>query len=113
MSNKFNLSSSMADRANFDEVQRVYAIAMLQALSEKEALEQDPDAYAEIEWEAFEINLEVGSVEVDDLDEAKARFFSVFTETVRDWQRERRQGIKDQAEYVAATNAAIGYEDED
>ena len=79
----------MTDRINFDEVQRQYAIAMLQALNEKEALEQDPNAYAQIGWESFEIDMEVGSVEVDDVEEAKARFLSVFTETVRDWQRER------------------------
>lgn len=111
MSNKFNLESSMTDRANFDEQQRLYAIGMIEALSEKEALEQVPAEYAEIGWEAFEIDLEVGSVEVDDIDEAKARFMSVFTETVKTWQAERKQDIKDQVEYIAATHAAVGYED--
>lgn len=89
MANSYDLSGSMVDRMNFDEVQRQYAIAMLQALGEKEALEQDAAAYAEIGWEAFEIDLEAGSVEVDDLTEAKARFMSVFAETVRSWQRDR------------------------
>lgn len=90
MANKYNLSSSITDRTNFDEVQRQYAIAMIENVKEADALKYDPEEYAEIGWEAFEIDMEIGSVEVDDVEEAKARFLSVFAEAVRDWQRERK-----------------------
>lgn len=89
MATKYDLTGSQTDRINFDETQRQYAIGMIQAVTEKEALEYDPDGYAQIGWESFEIDMEVGSVEVDDIEEAKARFLSVFAETVRDWQHER------------------------
>lgn len=74
---------------DFDETMRRYAEKILQALGEPEALEVDPEEYAEVGWESFEIDIEVGSVEVDDLDEAKARFMSVFSASVTDWQRQR------------------------
>lgn len=96
---KYNLEGSMSDRMNFDEVQRQYGVAMLEALSEEEALGQDPEEYAGIGWEAFMIDLEVGAVEVDDLDEAKARFFAAFQEVVVEWQRERMIDNFNDADY--------------
>lgn len=56
---RYKLESSLSDRSNFDEAQRQYAVAMMKTLSEAEALVQDPVGYAEIGWEAFEIDLEV------------------------------------------------------
>lgn len=86
---KYNLEGSMSDRMNFDDVQRQYAFAMLQALHEEEALVQDPMEFAGIGWEAFLIDMEVGAVEVEDLEEAQARFFCAFQAAVIEWQRER------------------------
>lgn len=84
----YNLESSMFDRVNFDQVQREYIIAMLENLPEKLALTENPEEFAELGWEAFEIDLENEAVIVDDLEEAKARFFKVAIETVKDWQNE-------------------------
>lgn len=89
MTRKYNLESSIRDRMNFDETQRQYATAMLGVLSEEEALGQDPVEYTWVGWEAFIIDLEVRAVEVDNLEEAKARFFAAFQETVVEWQKEK------------------------
>ncbi len=90
----FNLDSSQSDRAKFDEIQEQYAEAMISALDVGLALEQTPSEYAEIGWESFEIDLEVGAVQVDNLEEAKARFLTVFSATVSEWQDEKVDAIK-------------------
>lgn len=84
MTTKYDLTGSQTDRINFDEAQRQYVIALMDTFPD--AL---TEAVAELGWGNFEIDMEVGSVEVDDVEEAKARFMSVATETVRDWQQER------------------------
>lgn len=90
---RYNLEDSQTDRINFDDVQRQYAEAMINSLGLELALQQDPNQYAEIGWEAFEIDMEQGSVEVDDVAEAKARFMKVFAQTVREWQAENRSTL--------------------
>lgn len=82
----YNLTESMTDRVNFDNAQEQYAQDLLDSMSTDLGLSQDPDDFVEIGWEAFQIDLENGAVEVDDLDEAKARFFSSFRQGVIDWQ---------------------------
>lgn len=81
----YNLSSNQADRVRFDEMIERYADMCLRALTRDEALEQLPREYASLIWDSFEIGLEEGN-EVDDIDEAKGRFFAAFPQAVRDWQ---------------------------
>lgn len=100
---KYNLLSSMADRIKFDEMQRQYAAAMLNALTTEEALAQHPDLYAEIGWESFLTEVEVCAVEVDDLAEAKARFLAAFAQATLDWQREKLEQVVGDELYQSAT----------
>ena len=83
---RYNLITSQADRIKFDETRERYAKAMLDTLSIDLAMVQVPKEYAEVGWKGFVIDLEQGIVEVDDLEEAKARFTKVFVEAVKDWQ---------------------------
>lgn len=78
------------DRIEFDEVQEQYACRMMDSISPGLAMVQIPNEYAKIGWEFFEIDLERGTVEVDDLKEAKTRFMDVFARTVKEWQTERK-----------------------
>lgn len=80
----YNLSSSQADRINFDETCRRYAIAMLEALTEEEALRQSAYAYAQFCMEHF-----LQDVETDDVEEAEARFLDAAMQAIGDWQRDR------------------------
>lgn len=86
---KYNLSSSQADRINFDDATAREAEAMLVVLDEAEALQVDPQEYASVAWENFQTTLGVGAVEVDDIDEAEARYYSSFVAAVRQWQIDR------------------------
>lgn len=85
----YNLESSQTDRINFDQIQERYAEAMLNALPLDLAMDQDPAEYANVGWENFEIDLEFGTVQVDNIEEAKARFMDAFIRAVREWQKEQ------------------------
>ena len=65
--NKFNLASSMADRINFDNAVRNY---LDEANNTEPLVTEAKDVY----FEQF-----INSLEVDDLEEAKARFDDIFT----------------------------------
>jgi hypothetical protein len=82
----YHLKTSQSDRANFDDMAERAATAMLQAITVKEALDQDPQTYAEFSWDNW---FDVAD-HVDDLDEAKGRYISNFSQAVTDWQREKR-----------------------
>lgn len=89
----YNLTTSQTDRIKFDEVQKRYAKAVLNTLSQDVAMAQVPKEYAEVGWEAFEIDLEQRAVVVDDLKEAKVRFMKVFVRTVKEWQENKKRHI--------------------
>ena len=78
----YNLESSMSDRVAFDETVERYAGAMLNALTIDEAMLIEADTYAELAWDDGD------GWDVDDMAEAKARFFSVFPTAVREWQEQ-------------------------
>ena len=86
MKHQYDLEGSMSDRIEFDQMIEEYAHQMLDALSLDLALQQDPDQYVRVGWESFELDLEMKNVEVDDLGEAKARFYSSFKQGVEDWK---------------------------
>jgi hypothetical protein len=77
----YHLKTSQSDRANFDEMAGRAAVAMLQAITVEEALEQDSQQYAEFSWdEWFDV-----ADHVDDLAEAKARYISSFAQSAKAW----------------------------
>lgn len=81
---KYNLSSSLADRLDFDETCRQYAIFMLEALTTEEALRQESSEYARFCLKHFLLD-----VETDDVEEAEARFLDAAQQAIGDWQRDR------------------------
>lgn len=84
----YNLSTSMSDRINFDEMVERAAAAMLQTLDTETAMIQDPQQYAEMTWdEWFDV-----ADQVDDVKEARARYISAFAEAVRSWQADEFSG---------------------
>lgn len=102
----FNLESSVADRFKFDEMVLRDAEGMLETLpfstsQEDDAWLVDPDQYAEIAFDNFQIvavskdDYEEGygySIIVDDMAAAKAHYMDVFPQAVRDWQKEEMIG---------------------
>lgn len=79
----YNLESSQSDRINFDEATRRNAEGCLQSLTLAEALTVNPAEYAQDMWDMEEDRV---SESVDDVEEAKARYLSVFKDTVLEWQ---------------------------
>jgi hypothetical protein len=69
---KYNLNSSQSDRINFDEMVERLAEAALNTIA-NEIDNIDINEYLNDTWE-----IESEFMDVDDLEEAKARFFSVF-----------------------------------
>jgi len=99
MGKTYYLESNQADRANFDEMAARAAEAMLQALTDEEALEQDPQQYAEFSWqEWFDVE-----EYVDDVEEAEARWVPAFAEAVRAWQHQKRLDDLDDELYTQET----------
>jgi len=72
----YNLESSQADRINFDEMVERYARAMVGTLSDSEARGVDMDEYIALAWDNFDADV------VDDIAEARARFFPTFRDEV-------------------------------
>ncbi len=100
MTTNYNLTSSMSDRQNFDEMIRRDAEEMLSASPfndpfsyEDDAWLVDPEHTAQAAFETFEsvaATIESGEeavILVDDMAEAKARYMQLFPPTVRDWQK--------------------------
>lgn len=98
---RFNLTDSMSDRQNFDEMIVRDAEGMLTAspfndpFNEDDAWLVDPEHTAQVAFETFESvadTIESGEEAVtlvDDMAEAKARYAEVFPSAVRDWQKEK------------------------
>ena len=87
----YNLSSSQADRINFDQMVKRYADECLNSLTKDEIIQQMPHEYAAAIWEDFQSHLrEQGDIDDTEAErcEAKARFFAIFPQAVREWQDE-------------------------
>ena len=90
---EYNLSSSQADRINYDEMIERYARACCDALAHHEVLELKPDEYARSTWE---LDQDAGTApETDDPEEAESRFLCAFGGAVRDVQDETRLTLLD------------------
>lgn len=89
----YNLTGSMSDRQNFDEMIVRDAEGMLTTLPFGDAWLVDSEYTAQVAFETFEsvaATIESGEeadILVDDMAEAKARYIEVFPKTVRDWQK--------------------------
>ena len=78
----FNLSSSQADRINFDEAIERYADDCIQSMPEDYLAETPAEEIAEAYWNDGE------GYETDDAEEAKARFVKVFTAAISEAKAE-------------------------
>lgn len=77
---EYNLSSNMAHRISFDEMLERAAEATLAAVPDEIAnIKKNVAEYISDMWE-----LENDWIEVDDMEEAKARFFSVYERVIND-----------------------------
>ena len=75
---KYNLSSSQSDRINFDEMLERAAEATLNAVSDEiPNIKKEANIFIGNMWET-----ESEFIDTDDMEEAKARFFSVYQEAI-------------------------------
>ena len=103
----YNLTSSMSDRINYDEMVQHYARACCGALSDDEVLDLDPDQYAQ---DTYQLDQDAGtSAETDDPTEARCRFLAEFTAAVRDIQDETRLQLLDNWQATATYGSTTGF----
>jgi hypothetical protein len=103
---KYNLSSSMSDRINYDEMVRNGMTEIVHGISDTDLLTIDADEYASSVWLNDIISDQIISAEdaageeedyptvVDDLAEAKARYIDVVSEIVREAQKAVRMIVR-------------------
>jgi hypothetical protein len=102
---KYNLSSSMSDRINYDEMVQRYAEQCLNALTTEEQLALEPADYAQT---MFDMDVATGTnAETDDPAEAEGRFLSVFGQAVVERQKELQQQALEQGALAEAEENAL------
>ena len=82
----WKLSSSQIDRIEYDRVAREAGKASAQVLSDEDLEKVDAQQVAR---EVFEADLQAGLIDVDDIEEARARFVPAFVEGYLDEKKER------------------------
>ena len=83
----YNLRSSQSDRIAYDEMARESGRASAIVLNDDDL--ENSDA-GQVAWEVFEADLNADQVDVDDVDEARARWISAFQAGYREEQADRR-----------------------
>lgn len=84
----YNLAGSAEDRVRFDESAKRSVQDALSTLTKEDVLALDAGDYISVSWDIFAQELDV-----DDLNEAEARFVSVAFRVVRGEQRMYRELI--------------------
>jgi hypothetical protein len=83
---KYDLSSSIGNYGDYDEMVQRYAEQCIGARAPEDIIALDAEEYAQTTWDSDE---RAGTApETDNPAEAKARFMSVFVETVKNCQSE-------------------------
>ncbi len=82
----WNLSGSMSDRIEYDRMAREAGQDSARVLNDDDLKIVDAKQVA---WEVFEADLSAGTVDVDDIDEARARWIDAFMKGYDDERKER------------------------
>lgn len=85
----------MANRIEYDRMARESGQASAQVLSDADLMQVDAKMVA---WEVFQVDLEEGAVDVDDVEEARARWVAAF---VKGYEDEREVRAEARGEEVA------------
>lgn len=83
----WNLRSSQSDRIAYDEMAHESGRASAIVLNDSDLEKSD---VRHVAWEVFEANLSADQVDVDDIDEARARWISAFQAGFREEQHQRK-----------------------
>ena len=83
----WNLRSSQTDRIAYDEMAHESGKASAIVLNDNDL--ENSDA-RQVAWEVFEADLDAGSVDVDDVDEARARWISAFASGYQEEKHQRK-----------------------
>lgn len=84
----YNLKSEMIDRIEYDRMARESGRASAQVLNDADLKVVDA---AQVAWEVFEADLSVGAVDVDDVEEARARWIEAFARGYDDERAAREE----------------------
>ena len=83
----WNLRTSQSDRIRYDQMAHSAGIDSARVLNDVDL--ENSDA-RQVAWEVFEADLSADQVDVDDVDEARARWISAFVSGFREEQAYRR-----------------------
>jgi hypothetical protein len=83
----YNLRSSQSDRIAYDEMAHESGKASAIVLNDVDLENSDAK---QIAWEVFEADLSADQVDVDDVEEARARWISAFRAGFREEQHQRK-----------------------
>lgn len=83
----WNLRSSPSDRIAYDEMAHESGKASAIVLNDDDLEKSDA---RQVAWEVFEADLAAGSVDVDDVEEARARWIGAFAAGYKEEQADRR-----------------------
>ena len=83
----WNLRSSQSDRIEYDEMAHESGRDSAIVLNDEDL--ENSDA-RQVAWEVFEADLSAGQLDVDDVEEARARWVSAFVAGYREEQADRR-----------------------
>ncbi len=88
----YNLKSSMSDRIAYDEMARESGRDSARVLNDKDLAIVDAEMVAR---EVFAADLEYGLIEVDDIEEAKARYIKEFVAGYDDERQARLEAAQE------------------
>lgn len=96
----WKLNSSQLERRNYDEMAVMSGRNLAIVLCDEDLMKEDPEHLA---FDIFEADLKAGLVDVDDVDEAKARFILAFKQGYNEELQRRREQIAARKELEAIT----------
>ena len=83
----WNLRTSETDRDEYDKMAHCAGIESAKVLNDEDLAKSDA---RQVAWEVFEADLSADQVDVDDVEEARARWISAFSAGYREEQADRR-----------------------
>lgn len=96
----WNLRSSQSERGNYDEIAVMSGRNTALVLCDEDLIKQDPEHLA---FDIFEADLKAGLVDVDDVNEARARFVPAFKRGYEEERTRRKELIAARKDLEAIT----------
>ncbi len=90
----WNLRTSQNDRIAYDEMANTAGIDSARVLNDEDLEKTDA---RQVAWEVFEADLSADQIDVDDIDEARARWISAFSAGYKEEQADRRMQKDEEA----------------